>query len=131
MKYSDSREAKQAAIVYYGKTCILSGQMTVPLAGCHIFSAGSNPELKCYSENIVCMDFQFHTGRDNTFDWIVYQQKDRSPIEKIIWLLENTLDEFMPKLEVQLYGLVQILRPIPRHEKSSYIVEQILDERFK
>jgi len=134
MKHRNVKLAKAAAIGRY-QACIVSGQHIFesrhPIAGCHIFSSGSNRDLSCFDENIVPLIFPLHYGSPNTFDDVIPNKKARTPNEKIIWLLENTLDEFMPKLEVQLYKLVEILRSIPRHEKSSYIVGQILDERFK
>jgi len=134
MKHRNVKLAKAAAIGRY-QACIVSEESIfsngVLIAGAHIWPSGANRDLSCYDENIIPLVFRLHYGGKDTFDDVIPNQKSRTPIEKIYWILEHCKDEYRNKLQKQLYELVEILRSIPRHEKSSYIVGQILDERFK
>lgn len=121
MKYKTSEQAKRASIEEY-RRCILSDRPD-QLAGCHIYSAGSCPELKTYSENIVPLYFRLHTSGDDTLDWVVFQQKERSKLERVSFLLENVLPEYRGKLINQLYSLVKVMASIKRFESDA---EEIL-----
>jgi len=134
MKYSCSKEAKEAAIKHYDGFCIMSGlsKRDTSIAGCHIFPAGAYPELKTWSENILPIRFSLHTNADNTFDWITFQKKARSPNEKIYWLIKNGIrPEFKRKVRSQLYDLADILAKHERHIQNAYILKTILENDFE
>jgi len=112
MKYKTSDLAKAAAIKYYDGFCVMSGlnKSVTAIAGSHIWPAGSTPELKTWSENIIPLRFNLHTNGDNTFDWVVFQKTARTPIEKVYWLIDNGIrPEFKRKVMQQLLDLSDIM----------------------
>ena len=133
MKYATSKLAKAAAIAHYDGFCIMSGIHGGQIAGCHIFNAGSHPELKTYSENIIPLRFNLHTTGDNTFDWIVYQKDARNPIDKIWWLIDRETgvrEEFTRRLCNQLLSLADVMSQYDRHVNNADALRMIIEGRW-
>lgn len=83
----NSELAKKEAKKEADKTCAFSNNYRVALSGCHIYSAGSVPELKCYPINIICLRPEFHTTIPNTLD-ITESGCERPANERIEFILE-------------------------------------------
>src|SRR3990167_9396435 len=100
MKFKNVMAAKQAAKKYYGNNCIVTGMSGIILDGCHIYPAGSYPQIKSYSENIVPCNRLFHNNILDYTNGLINSPQRRKEI-----LLETVRPEFKSRLVQQLIEL--------------------------
>ena len=111
-KCHNSNEAKLQAKRDFDFTCVISGDLHMTgLAGCHLYSAGTTPQLKSYPINIFPMLPQYHVGKPDTLD-IAIDGLERPVEDRKRWLLEHSHEDMigfvrhrLEYLDILCYGL--------------------------
>lgn len=117
LKCESSDAAKKKAKQDFQGHCIFSNTEPKPLAGCHVFAAGSGKTsiLKCYPINIIPLAYKFHTGHKDSLDDMSDPDSEdpnvlieRPPLERIELILERCHPDWLSMVRVRL-ELLQIL----------------------
>lgn len=112
-EFETKQESKEIAIAIskrkYCNMCIKSNQPNPD--GAHIFCCSLYPELRNYPCNIVPLSRWFHSHRKNKNCMDFVGNSDRTPHERIKWLMENITDpNNRAELKVQLITLDRVLK---------------------
>jgi len=114
-----TNKAKDLIKQVYGYKCIVTdmdrqdiNRHGSSLDGCHIYPAGSYPQLKKIPVNIIPMVRSLHTGNSCTFDWQVFNKKERSIEDKLKWLSEKVHFDHRAFLRRQLELLHEVVNEL-------------------
>lgn len=99
-KCRNSDEAKKIAKNSFDKTCIFS-DVRDGVVGCHIYSAGIYPLLKCYPINVIALQPRLHCGKNGTLD-VCDDGTERTAEDRINYIIDNCHPDWLGQVRNRL-----------------------------
>lgn len=150
-KKNNADAARRSGAAKFDGYCILSGwhKSEETVVGMHIYPADTFPDLACYVDNILPGRWRLHTGGDNTFDWVIMDVEERTPIDRVRFLVEcikktkasliesgsDFISEYslmIKKASAQLKRLIGIMQDLISDDshKYSHLTGHMLELRY-